>query len=215
MSFLPPWEFQTPLSLGTPRLLINPPRNWLSHFKSCESWLFALWRSEASLLRGSTASGSLAHCGGAPGGLTQSGLWELEKRGASGAGPPGATGPLIFSSGPVVVMGCQGLPGHCTIYGHLCHLPPSPASHPRGTASHPQTVRWLHTPAPSPGEVGTVSGAVLSSRAEVDWPSGTFMLHIAHPQSWECVVLTLASAPEQEKGRGRVTLLADLNPRSF
>ena len=46
--------------------------------RSCESWLFTLWRSEASLLRGSTASGSLALCGGAPGGFTQSGLWELE-----------------------------------------------------------------------------------------------------------------------------------------
>ena len=31
LSFLPPWEFQTPLSLGTPRLLINLPRKWLSH----------------------------------------------------------------------------------------------------------------------------------------------------------------------------------------
>ena len=31
LSFLPPWEFQTPLSMGTPRLLINLPRNWLSH----------------------------------------------------------------------------------------------------------------------------------------------------------------------------------------
>ena len=27
----PLWEFQTPLSLGTPGLLINLPRNWLSH----------------------------------------------------------------------------------------------------------------------------------------------------------------------------------------
>ena len=31
LSFLLPWEFQTPLSLGTPRLLINLPRKWLSH----------------------------------------------------------------------------------------------------------------------------------------------------------------------------------------
>ena len=30
LSILPPWEFQTPLSLGTPGLLINLPRNWLS-----------------------------------------------------------------------------------------------------------------------------------------------------------------------------------------
>ena len=30
LSFLPPWEFQTPLSLGTPRLPINLPRKWLS-----------------------------------------------------------------------------------------------------------------------------------------------------------------------------------------
>ena len=30
LSFLPPWEFQTPLSLGTPRLPINLPGNWLS-----------------------------------------------------------------------------------------------------------------------------------------------------------------------------------------
>ena len=54
--FLPPWEFQTPLSLGTPRLLINLPRNWLSqktlespldckeiqpvHPKGDQSWVF-------------------------------------------------------------------------------------------------------------------------------------------------------------------------------
>ena len=31
LSFLPPWEFQTPVSLGTPRLPINLPRKWLSH----------------------------------------------------------------------------------------------------------------------------------------------------------------------------------------
>ena len=30
LSFLPPWEFKTPLSLGTPRLFINLPRKWLS-----------------------------------------------------------------------------------------------------------------------------------------------------------------------------------------
>ena len=29
-SFLPPWEFQTPLPLGTPGLIINLPKNWLS-----------------------------------------------------------------------------------------------------------------------------------------------------------------------------------------
>ena len=33
LSFLPPWEFQTPLSLGTPRLLINLPRKWLSQYE--------------------------------------------------------------------------------------------------------------------------------------------------------------------------------------
>ena len=32
LSFLPPWEFQIPLSLGTPRLLINLPRKWLSQW---------------------------------------------------------------------------------------------------------------------------------------------------------------------------------------
>ena len=32
LSFLPPWEFQTPLSLGTHRLLINLPRKWLSQY---------------------------------------------------------------------------------------------------------------------------------------------------------------------------------------
>ena len=31
LSFLPPWEFQTPFSLGTTRLPINLPRKWLSH----------------------------------------------------------------------------------------------------------------------------------------------------------------------------------------
>ena len=34
LSFLPPWEFQTPLSLGTPRLLINLPRKGLSQQES-------------------------------------------------------------------------------------------------------------------------------------------------------------------------------------
>ena len=32
LSFLPPREFQTPLSLGTPRLPINLPRKWLSQY---------------------------------------------------------------------------------------------------------------------------------------------------------------------------------------
>ena len=38
LSFLPPWEFQTPLSLGTPGLLINLPRNWLSHESFWGGW---------------------------------------------------------------------------------------------------------------------------------------------------------------------------------
>ena len=37
LSFLPPWEFHTPLSLGTPRLLINLPRKWLSHSSVSQS----------------------------------------------------------------------------------------------------------------------------------------------------------------------------------
>ena len=39
LSFPPPWELQTPLSSASPRLLINLPRNWLSHFEH----LFSLW----------------------------------------------------------------------------------------------------------------------------------------------------------------------------
>ena len=38
LSFFPPWEFQTPLSLGTPRLLINLPRKRLSH-RRCQEWI--------------------------------------------------------------------------------------------------------------------------------------------------------------------------------
>ena len=38
MSFFPPWEFQTPLSLGTPRLLIILPKNWLSLWRSESDW---------------------------------------------------------------------------------------------------------------------------------------------------------------------------------
>ena len=37
LSFLPRWEFQTPISLGTPRLPINLPRNWLSHGDDMDS----------------------------------------------------------------------------------------------------------------------------------------------------------------------------------
>ena len=33
LSFFPPWEFQIPLSLGTPRLPINLPRKWLSQME--------------------------------------------------------------------------------------------------------------------------------------------------------------------------------------
>ena len=59
-----------------------------------------------------------------------------------------------------------------------------------------------------------MSRAVLSSRAEMSWPTGASMLPTAHPQSWECVVLILASAPEHEKDRGRLILLAHLNSAS-
>lgn len=51
------------------------------------------------------------------------------------------------------------------------------------------------------GEMGTMSRAVLSSRAGVNWPTGASMLPIAHPQRWEYVVPILASAPEHEKDR--------------
>ena len=62
LSFPPPWEPQTPLSLGTPRLLINLPRNWLSQvclvkarvfpvvMYGCESWTIKKaehWRIDA------------------------------------------------------------------------------------------------------------------------------------------------------------------------
>ena len=43
LSFLPPWEFKTPLSLGTPRLLINLPRKWLSYIYVC-NWITLLYR---------------------------------------------------------------------------------------------------------------------------------------------------------------------------
>ena len=56
LSFLPPWEFQTPLSLGTPRLLINLPRNWLS-----QGWA-ADFEEKVLLLLG---------CGGVLGGRIQ------------------------------------------------------------------------------------------------------------------------------------------------
>ena len=43
LSFLPPWEFQTPLSLGTPRLPINLPRKGLSQLDYKESWALKNW----------------------------------------------------------------------------------------------------------------------------------------------------------------------------
>ena len=46
LSFLPPGEFQTPLSLGTLRLPINLPRNWLSQFL----WILE-WKTEKLKLR--------------------------------------------------------------------------------------------------------------------------------------------------------------------
>ena len=61
------------------------------------------------------------------------------------------------------------------------------------------------------GEVGAMSRALLSSKAGVSWPTRASMLPTAHPQSWECVALILASAPEHKKDRGRVILLAHLN----
>ena len=47
-----PWEFQTPLSLGTPRLLIKLPRKWLSHkVVGRDSWRqWALGGGTASFL---------------------------------------------------------------------------------------------------------------------------------------------------------------------
>ena len=66
LSFLPPWEFQTPLSLATPRLVINLPRNWLSQWwrwtvrvgvgESCKS--SRTWLSDCTRLldRGDTGS---------------------------------------------------------------------------------------------------------------------------------------------------------------
>ena len=53
MSFPPSWDFQTPIStsrapdpfllLGDPELLINPPRNWLSHWWHCKL-VYPLWK---------------------------------------------------------------------------------------------------------------------------------------------------------------------------
>lgn len=60
----------------------------------------------------------------------------------------------------------------------------------------------------SRAEAGTMSGAVLFPR--VDWSLKASMLHTAHPQSSECVVLILATSPEHEKDRGKVTGLACL-----
>ena len=57
--------------------------------------------------------------------------------------------------------------------------------------------------------------AALSSKAGWDQPSEACMLCTAHSQSWvlsECVVLILAAASEQDKGRGRVMNLACLVP---
>ena len=58
LSFLPPWEFQTPLFLGTPGLLINLPRNWLSHYHCLLSFKamtgknsVAKWKKVKSLSR--------------------------------------------------------------------------------------------------------------------------------------------------------------------
>ena len=47
LSFLPPWEFQTPLSLRTPRLLINLPKKWLNSVSDCTlqlTWSYHLSR---------------------------------------------------------------------------------------------------------------------------------------------------------------------------
>ena len=41
LSFLPPWEIQILLSLGTPRLLINLPRKWLSQW--CHLHIWGYW----------------------------------------------------------------------------------------------------------------------------------------------------------------------------
>ena len=40
LSFLPPWEFQTPLSLGTPKVLINLPRKWLFQVHLVKAMVF-------------------------------------------------------------------------------------------------------------------------------------------------------------------------------
>ena len=54
LSFLPPWEFQTLLSLGTPRLPINLPRKWLSHN--------SVWRMRGSFHRPSDQASCFPCC---------------------------------------------------------------------------------------------------------------------------------------------------------
>ena len=50
LSFLPPWEFQTPLSLGTPGLLINLRRKWLSQPLACDLASYSIWKMDFSLV---------------------------------------------------------------------------------------------------------------------------------------------------------------------
>ena len=42
LSFPPPWEFETSLSLGTPGLLTNLARNWLSQYDNVIA--YAVWK---------------------------------------------------------------------------------------------------------------------------------------------------------------------------